>query len=126
MNLKNVLTASLCALALAFSASAGSITDGDGDLIPDVFDNCLTIDNGPGDAQNQVDFNGDGFGNICDGDFDGDLDTDLTDFNLFVADFLNPVTSQFDLDNSGDTGLDDFNIFIGLFLAPPGPGSTAI
>ena len=46
MNLKLIFFVSLFAIGFAMSATAGSIADGDSDLIPDVFDNCSTIANG--------------------------------------------------------------------------------
>jgi len=72
-SMKIKLIASACVLMLAFgfslTAGAGSITDGDGDLIPDVFDNCVFDANGPNDAQNQTDGDNDGFGDACDCDY---------------------------------------------------------
>jgi hypothetical protein len=127
MNLKMVFFVSLVAtIGFAISANAGSIDDGDTDSIPDVFDNCSAVANGPGEApNNQVDLDEDGFGNRCDADYDQDGDTDLDDFNAFLADFGNPATGIQDHDADGDTDLDDFNLFLTLFGGPPGPGATA-
>ena len=122
MNLKLIFFVSLFAIGFAMSATAGSVVDTDGDLVPDVFDNCPNHANGPGEApNNQVNTDGDAHGNRCDGDFNNmDPTVDVTDFNLFLADFLNPAHSQFDLDADGSTGVNDFNIFLTLFLGPPG------
>ncbi len=43
--------------------------DTDGDTIPDYFDNCTYVANGPNNSSNQIDSDGDGFGNACDYDF---------------------------------------------------------
>jgi hypothetical protein len=126
MNLKLIFFVSLFAIGFAMSATAGSIDDSDLDTIPDVFDNCSLVSNGPGEApNNQVDLDFDGFGNRCDADYDNDGDTDLDDFNGFLADFGNPATGIQDHDADGDTDLDDFNLFLTLFGGPPGPGATA-
>ena len=61
MKLKLVLLASIFALGFAFTANAGSVTDTDGDLVPDQFDNCLSDANGPNQGSNQIDTDADGF-----------------------------------------------------------------
>lgn len=123
MKLKLTMLVGLLAFGLATSANAGSVADGDSDLVPDSFDNCSAVANGPNEApNNQVDTDVDGYGNRCDGDFDNDGgNVDLDDFNLFLGDFGNPASSQFDMDADGDTDLDDFNIFLSVFGGPPGP-----
>jgi len=127
MKIKLILLASLFAIGFAMSATAGSVQDADGDGVPDVFDNCLNVANGALEApNNQVDTDVDGFGNICDGDFNNSGgNVDLTDFGLFLADVGNPSTSQFDLDADGDTDLTDFGVFLGLTGGPPGPSGLA-
>jgi len=66
--------------------------DSDGDGIPDACDNCLLIANGPSagvcySAGVQIDTDGDGYGNICDGDFNNDGVTNATDATIFNVDF---------------------------------------
>lgn len=123
--MKNAIFASLCAFLLsmgfALSGTAGSIVDTDSDLVPDVFDNCVTVPNGPGGGacSNQEDFDDDGFGNACDGDFDQDGNTLGSDFTLFLGFFGNPGNAG-DLDCDGQTLGSDFTIFLGLFGSPPG------
>lgn len=121
MKLSHFMLIGLMSLGFAFSATAGSVLDTDSDLVPDPFDNCSGDPNGPNDASNQIDHDVDGYGTVCDGDYDDDLATGLADFNLFLADFGNAVTSEFDHDNDGATGLSDFNAFLALFGGPPGP-----
>ena len=71
---------------LAIVATAGTASgegDVDGDLVPDAFDNCIEVPNGPGQAPNdQVDADGDGYGNACDADFDQSGFVGLTDYNI--------------------------------------------
>ena len=82
-----ILVASLFAIGMAMSVNAGSIADGDTDGIPDVLDNCSAVANGPAEApNNQVDTDGDNFGNRCDGDFNNvGATVDLADFTLFLG-----------------------------------------
>lgn len=126
MKLKLMMLVSVFAFGIALNANAGSVADADADLVPDAFDNCSALANGPGEApNNQVDSDVDGYGNLCDADYDDSGAVGLADFNLFLADFGNPATSEFDHDADGQTGLSDFNIFLSLFGGPPGPSGLA-
>jgi hypothetical protein len=127
MKIKFLAIASAVLLVIGFSlaASAGSIADGDGDLIPDVFDNCSADANGPNDALNQTDDDDDGFGTACDCDFTQDgivLGDDIV--SLFGA--FNSTTSPLhDIDGDGIVLGSDVVICFGQFNGPPGPGATA-
>jgi hypothetical protein len=131
MKIKFLAIASAVLLVVGFSltVSAGSIADGDGDTIPDVFDNCVNVPNGPNDAQNQTDTDGDGFGNQCDCDFvdppPGDgivLGNDIVE--LFGA--FNSTTSPLhDMDGDGIVLGSDVVICFAQFNGPPGPGASA-
>jgi hypothetical protein len=124
MNIKLILFTGLIAASLAFVANAGSITDTDTDLIPDVFDNCSVVANGPA-GQNQLDADADGFGNICDGDLDQDGVVAGTDFGLFVG-LFGAANTAADFDGDGVVAGTDFSLFVSLFGSAPGPGATAI
>jgi hypothetical protein len=124
MNIKLILFTSLIAASLAFVATAGSIDDTDTDLIPDVFDNCSLVANGPA-GQAQLDADSDGFGNICDGDLTGDGVTAGTDFSSFVT-LFGSAGSAADFTGDGVVAGTDFTAFVALFGSAPGPGATAI
>jgi len=98
--------------------------DRDGDSVPDALDNCLVLPN-----PEQRDSDADGFGNLCDADFDGDgrVGTsygarppgDLERLGRAVARGL--FVPRFDLDGNGAVDRGDLALAtIGLYL-PPGP-----
>lgn len=119
MKLKLIMLVSLFAIGFAMSATAGSVTDGDSDLVPDGFDNCDADPNGPNQGSNQVDTDVDGYGNACDADYDNDFTVSAADFGTFLADFGGPGTLT-DHDGDGQTTAADFGVFLGQFTGPPG------
>ena len=125
MNVKFLMIASAVLLAMSFAlaAGAGSILDGDNDLIPDVFDNCSEIPNGPDYLSNQRDTDGDGFGDSCDCDFTQDGFVLVDDI---VSHFRTINTKNYQHDNTGDGFVlfDDVVFCFGQFNGPPGPGAT--
>jgi hypothetical protein len=111
--------AMVLALGLAGAASAGTIVDTDSDLVPDVLDNCVNDANGPAHPIPQNDFDGDGFGNACDCDFDQNNDQNGLDITQMFTVFLTPSGNE-DMDSNGEVnGLDIVNCF-SRFLTPPG------
>ena len=98
---------------LVCSVLSGIDTDLDG--VDDAIDNCTLVGNA-----DQRDTNGDGFGNICDADLNGDNLTDLTDFSQFRSAF-GTTDPDADFDGSGSVNLSDFSIFRSLFGSAPGP-----
>ena len=128
MKIKLVMLVSLLALGFATNANAGAVSDVDSDLVPDAFDNCLDIPNGPGQASNQVDTDVDGYGEACDPDYDQDIVVGLTDFSIFLVDFTTGVPGNgTDHDGDGVTGLTDFSVFVAFFGATPAvPGPSGL
>ena len=125
----------LLALTLFFPlvASSGPATDTDGDGIADVIDNCSAIPNA-GTAGCDSDL--DGYGNVCDGDFNNDLATDGADFSPdFLVDFTNGSmapngdgnSNGSDMNCDGSVDGADFNPnFLDQFVAgSPGPSGLA-
>lgn len=113
----------LCAMGLAFASFAGPSTDTDGDGVFNVLDNCVSLSNAaPGDC----DTDNDGYGNMCDGDFDQNFAVNAVDFNAkFVPSFKTgvPTSTGTDMDCNGAVNAVDFNAkFVPQFKAgKPGP-----
>jgi len=103
---------------------AGLAPDFDGDGIPDVLDKCM---NDPRNAANTCDTDQDGYGNVCDGDFNQTgTTTSIPDFSMFFLPALTtgPTSRGTDMNCSGSvTSIPDFSMFFipNLNLAKPGP-----
>lgn len=91
--------------------------DSDGDGVTDNIDNCTLVSN-----PNQLDTDGDGYGNVCDTDLNNDLITNFIDVGMFRAVFL---TTDADADFNGDgiVNFIDFVVMRTQFLQPPGPAA---
>ena len=99
--------------------NTGGDADTDGDGVPDLSDNCIFVANA-----DQRDTNEDGFGNICDGDFNDDCSTNIADLAIFRGGFLGS-DPDLDLNGIGGVNIADLSIFRGLFLGEPGPSGLA-
>lgn len=116
----------LATLGLSFAAFAGPSQDQDTDGVYDVLDNCLTVPNGP---PQDCDTDNDGYGNMCDGDFDQDNFTFAGDFDIWFNDFS---TTSYD----GGTGTDmdcdgyvfatDFDLWFPQFSTTSTPGPSGL
>jgi hypothetical protein len=126
------IIAVVCSILLGFGAalvaSAGSVVDTDGDAVPDLFDNCRNTPNGPFAAvgscgtATQLDSDGDGYGNPCDGDLSNTGNVTGLDFTLmFGLLFIGPSAGDFDC--SGLTNGADFTALFALLYTIPGPGA---
>ena len=89
--------------------------DTDDDGVGDYMDNCTLVPN-----PIQRDTDDDGYGNFCDADLNQDLQTDLSDFDLFKSVF---GTADPDADFNGDgiVDLSDFTLFRVMLESAPGP-----
>lgn len=108
-------------------------SDQDADGVLDPLDNCLAHPNGPADGPNdQLDADGDGIGNVCDGDFDQNERIGMSDFNVLMRCWTrtagvaggpaqDPTCTASDMDGSGRIGFADFLYFAFSFNGPPGP-----
>jgi uncharacterized repeat protein (TIGR01451 family) len=97
------------------------IPDIDGDGVPDTSDNCTSVAN-----SNQHDADGDGYGNMCDGDLNNDGNTNTLDLNLLKLAYRSTAGDanydvNADLNGDGVINTLDLNIFKGLYRNPPGP-----
>ena len=124
MNFKLFILTGLLSVGFAMTASAGAVVDTDGDLVPDQFDNCRVVDNGPGDGSNQIDANLDGYGNRCDADYNNDGAINGGDFGAFVAAF-NTANATIDISGDGIVNGNDFNMFVAMFNTLVGPSGLA-
>jgi hypothetical protein len=109
----------------SLSSTAGSITDTDGDSVPDAYDNCTTRANGPAlGAYNQADTDGDGFGNNCDADYDQGGVVLGGDFSALLGGF-GSANANLDLTGDGLILGDDFSYLLVSFGQVPGPSGLA-
>ena len=95
--------------------------DTDGDTLRDFLDNCIEAAN-----SDQLDTDGDGYGNLCDGDLNDDGSTNTLDLNLYKLAHRTSVGDANynpDADFNGDGTINtlDLNIYKGLHRKPPGP-----
>ncbi|MEM9055960.1 MAG: alpha-amylase family glycosyl hydrolase [Pseudomonadota bacterium] len=98
------------------------IADADGDGQPDDLDNCSAAPNA-----DQRDTDGDGFGNACDPDLNGDGVINFLDLGLMKqAFFTGPGDSAWnpDADLNGDNAVNfaDLSLMRAMFFGTPGPG----
>ena len=88
-------------------------TDGDGWI--DNLDNCILIPN-----FDQLDTDADGFGNICDPDFDNNLIVNAADLAIFKPLFFT-ADPDADFDGNGIVNAADLAILKTMFFKPPVP-----
>lgn len=124
---RDMLTGVLAGALIPGLAFAGNVLDSDLDLVPDAFDNCLLLANGPGESCNQVDVDLDGYGNSCDVDVDQDFVTTTLDFSRFLSEFTSlPEFPTMDLDCDGSVTTLDFAIFLAALQSGQGPGPSGL
>jgi hypothetical protein len=100
------------------TVTATVLLDTDLDGIPDLADNCTLVANAT-----QLDTDADGYGNICDPDFNNDGTVNINDFNRLKARLnITPVVDlATDLDGNGAVNINDFNRLKSFLGKPPGP-----
>jgi hypothetical protein len=96
---------------------AGTL-DTDDDGVPDASDNCTDIVNA-----DQRDTNGDGIGNSCDPDLDGDCIVNFVDLGELEAVFFTGDPDA-DFDGSGSVNFTDLGVQKSFFFLPPGPSGV--
>ncbi len=114
--------------ASSFSSADAVLTlaeapaDSDGDGVTDDLDNCTLVFN-----PDQRDTNGDGIGNDCDADLNGDCTVNFGDVVLLKAAFTpRPYDADADFDGDGLVGFSDVAFMLSTFFngANPGPGPS--
>jgi FtsP/CotA-like multicopper oxidase with cupredoxin domain len=118
-------------LLFAFASTPVLAVDTDGDGVPDNLDNCITVSNGPDTpgitpAQIQRDTDGDGIGNLCDGDFNNDGIVGPFDLSAFRAAYGSTSSPDQDLNGDGIVGPFDLSAFRSFYGKPPGPSCTGL
>jgi len=100
-------------------------TDTDGDGIIDVLDNCRLLSNAT-----QVDSNGDGYGNRCDGDLNNNGSTNAQDTVLYRQQLgqpsVAPTFNAADINANGSVNAQDTTLYRQLLAAPPGPSGPCL
>jgi len=108
------------ALALVNYLIFAPAVDADSDGVVDALDNCRTLSNAT-----QVDSDGDGFGNRCDGDLNGNGSTDAQDTTLYRQQLgqpsVAPTFNAADINANGSVNAQDTTLFRQLVGSPPGP-----
>ena len=95
------------------------IPDSDGDGVVDIQDNCLNAANAD---QNDTDV--DGFGNLCDGDFNQDCNVNFSDLGVMKQNFFHPGFTVTDMTGDGQTNFSDLGLLKAGFFLPPGPSGV--
>jgi hypothetical protein len=108
----------------------GAPTDSDGDGVPDSVDNCIEVPNGPlipdAGGASQRDTDGDGYGNLCDGDLNNSGFVTTIDY-VMLRNLINqsaassPEAAAADLNGSGLVTVTDYLLMRDMLNAPPGP-----
>jgi glucose/arabinose dehydrogenase len=101
------------------------VADTDDDGVGDDQDNCTLVSN-PG----QLDTDGDGYGNLCDGDLNNDGSTNTLDLNLYKQAHRTSVgdanyNADADFNGDGQINTLDLNVYKELHRMPPGPSCCA-
>jgi hypothetical protein len=92
--------------------------DTDNDGIRDNVDNCINVPN-----PDQRDTDGDGYGNMCDGDLNNNGTVNILDLGLFKARF-NTTDADADFNGDGVVNILDLGLFKQMFNKPVGPSGT--
>jgi hypothetical protein len=102
-----------------FIGSGKIANDADQDGIPDLGDNCTLVVNA-----DQRDTDADGYGNICDADFNDNGIVDPGDFSTLKA-ALGTAAADQDLNGNGIVDPSDFSRLKANLGQPPGPSALA-
>lgn len=110
---------------MTFEFVTARIADPDGDGVPLSTDNCLNVAN-----PDQIDSDGDGFGNACDADLNGDCVVNFLDLGLLRLGFFGTPGDTIwnpdaDFNNDNVVNFVDLGQLRLMFFDAPGPGAGA-
>ncbi|MBW2230532.1 MAG: hypothetical protein JRG92_10885 [Deltaproteobacteria bacterium] len=115
----------LLAFGLSLGAFAGSVSDADGDGVPDEFDNCVDVQNGPlgGTCAQGDDADNDGYGNPCDFDYNNNGVVDPVDLgdNVLAQGSGDPV-----IDTNCNGVVDPVDLGDQVLAQGSGPGPSGL
>ena len=114
-------TVLLVALTLTWGFGVSTLAappDVDNDGVLDHKDNCVERYN-----HLQVDSDGDGYGNWCDGDFDNNGTTDGADFIVMRGCLAAQKLAVCDTNSDGQVNAEDYWLWLSMFGMPPGPSA---
>ena len=124
---------SLIIAGASLNVSAGPNDDVDGDGVKNLVDNCVqgsNANNTQGNQTGPLDSDRDGFGNICDADFNNNGTINVQDFALFSAAYGSgypasvSYSDNIDMNSNGTINVQDFATFsAGYGSGVPGPSS---
>lgn len=102
------------------TAVADLSLDVDADGVRDMlYDNCTSVSN-----SDQLDTDSDGYGNLCDADFNNDIIVNSLDLGLFKTAFFTAGDIVEDLNGDQIVNSLDLGLFKLRFMQPPGPSAT--
>jgi len=110
-------------------ANPGQEDNGDGDGVGDACDNCTLVANGPtipdAGGNSQRDTDADGYGNVCDADFNNSGRVDSSDYAAVKAALRSRTSPDEDLNGSGRVDSSDLAVTKSLLRKVPGPSALA-
>lgn len=117
------MVAAIAAHAQERTFTGGGIAqaDSDADTVGDVVDNCTLVVN-----PDQRDSNGEGFGNLCDADFDNNGVVNFLDLGHMKSVFFSDTDEDVDMNGDGTVNFFDLGLLKGQFFKAPGPGSGGL
>jgi hypothetical protein len=131
-NLIAIGCAAMLAFGLSFGSFAGASPDNDSDGVPDAYDNCVDIPNGPtgatGSCNAQEDYDNDGYGQPCDADVNNDTGCGFDDVQqtLVAAFAAAGAGSVEDLNCDLGVGFDDVQMVLICAGAAGVPGPSGL
>jgi hypothetical protein len=121
-----MMFACLLVVGIPLTSMAGPLPDMDSDTILDKDDNCKLVPQTIG--VNDCDTDSDGYGNMCDCDYDQNNGCGGSDFALFRPQFgasVPPAAAELDQDCNLGVGGSDFALFRVVFGGQPGPSGLS-